>query len=76
MTKTSLSRTPRRIRRGTRRRARLAGAGIAAAALVSVLVPALGAGPAGAAGTSRPLPAIARSIPHQEGRHDNLSAFG
>ena len=33
--------------------------GIAAAALVSVLVPALGAGPAVAAGTSRPVPAIA-----------------
>ena len=45
MTKTSLSCTPKRIRLGTRRRARLIGAGVAAAALVSVLVPALGAAP-------------------------------
>ena len=59
MTKTSLSRAPGGIRRGTRRRARLAGAGVAVAALVSVLVPALGAGPAGAAGTSGAVPAIA-----------------
>ncbi len=58
MTKLSLLRAPRVIRRGTPRRARLAGAGIAAAALVSVLVPALGAGPAGAAATSGPVPAI------------------
>ena len=59
MTKTSLSRAPGGFRRGTRRRARLIGAGFAAAALVSVLVPALGAGPAGAAGTSGAVPAIA-----------------
>jgi pimeloyl-ACP methyl ester carboxylesterase len=59
MTKTSLSRAPGGFRRGTPRRARLAGAGVAVAALVSVLVPALGAAPAGAAGTSRPVPAIA-----------------
>jgi len=37
----------------------LIGAAVAAAALVSVLVPAFGAAPAGAAGTSRPGPAIA-----------------
>jgi len=59
MTKTSLSCTPGGFRRGTRRRARLIGAAVAAAALVSVLVPAFGAAPAGAAGTSRPGPAIA-----------------
>ena len=59
MTKTSLSRAPGGFRRGTRRRARLSGAGVAAAALVSVLVPALGAGPAGAAGTSAAVPPIA-----------------
>ncbi len=59
MTKTSLSCTPERIRLGTRRRARLIGAGVAAAALVSVLVPALGAGPAGAADTSGAVPPIA-----------------
>jgi pimeloyl-ACP methyl ester carboxylesterase len=58
-TNTSLSRTPERIRRGTRRRARLIGAGVAAAALVSVLVPVLGAGPAGAAGTPGAVPAVA-----------------
>jgi pimeloyl-ACP methyl ester carboxylesterase len=58
MTKTSRSCTPERIRGGTRRRARLIAA-VAAAALASVLVPALGAGPAGAAGTSRAVPAIA-----------------
>ena len=58
-TKTSLSRTSERIGRGTRRRARLIGAGVAAAALVSVLVPVLGAGPAGAAGTSGAVPAVA-----------------
>ena len=52
MTKTSLSCTLERIRRGARRRARLIGSGAAAAALVSVFVPALGAGPAGAADTS------------------------
>jgi pimeloyl-ACP methyl ester carboxylesterase len=58
MTKTSPSRTPGRIRLGTRRRARLIGAGVAAAALVTVLVPALGAGPAGAAGIPSPVPAV------------------
>jgi pimeloyl-ACP methyl ester carboxylesterase len=58
MTKTSLSWTAERVRRGTRRRARLIGAGVAAAALVSVLVPVLGAGPAGAAGTPAAVPAI------------------
>ena len=51
---TSLSCTPGGLRRGTWRRARLTGAGGAAAALVSLLVPALGAGPAGAAGISNP----------------------
>jgi pimeloyl-ACP methyl ester carboxylesterase len=59
MTKTSPSRTPERIRRGTRRRARLIGVGVAAAALVSVLVPALGAGPASAARTSGAVPPVA-----------------
>jgi pimeloyl-ACP methyl ester carboxylesterase len=59
MTKTSLSRIPGGFRRGTRRRARLIGAGVAAAALVSVLVPALGASPAGAAATSGAVPAVA-----------------
>ncbi len=44
--------------RGTRRRPGLMGAA-AVAALVFGLVPALGAGPAGAAGTSGPVPAIA-----------------
>jgi hypothetical protein len=58
-TKTSLSRAPGGFRCGTPRRARLAGAGVAAAALVSVLVPALGAVPAGAAGTSGAVPAVA-----------------
>ena len=57
--KTSPSRTLERITRRTRRRARLAGAGVAVAALVSALVPALGAGPAGAAGTSGAVPAVA-----------------
>lgn len=51
---TSLSCTPGGLRRGTWRRARLTAAGGAAAALVSLLVPALGAGPAGAAGISNP----------------------
>jgi pimeloyl-ACP methyl ester carboxylesterase len=37
----------------------LIGAGVAAAALVSVLVPVLGAGPAGAAGTSGAVPPVA-----------------
>jgi pimeloyl-ACP methyl ester carboxylesterase len=59
MTKASLSCTPERIRRGTRRRARLIGAAVAAAALASVLVPALGAAPAGAVGTSGAVPPIA-----------------
>ena len=58
-TRTSLSRTPGGLSRGTRRRARLISAGGAAAALVSLLVPALGAGPAGAAGISNPGHAIA-----------------
>ena len=58
MTMISRSDTPERIRRGTRRRARWTAAAVAAA-LVSVLVPALRAGPAGAAGTSNPVPAVA-----------------
>jgi pimeloyl-ACP methyl ester carboxylesterase len=58
MTKASLSRAPGGFRRGTRRRALWTGA-VAVAALVSVLVPALGAGPAGAAGTSGAVPVIA-----------------
>ena len=52
MTKFSLSCIPERIRSGTGHRARLVGAGVGAAALVSVLVPALGAAPAAAADTS------------------------
>ena len=59
MTKFSLSRAPGAIRRDTPRRARLGGAGIAVAALVSAVVPALGAAPAGAAGTPGAVPAIA-----------------
>jgi len=59
MTKISPSRTAGWIRRGTGRRGRLIGAGVAAAALVSVLVPALGAAPAGAAGSSGAVPPIA-----------------
>ena len=59
MTKTSRSCTPERTRRGTGRRARLIGAGVAAAALVSVLVPALGAARAGAADTSGAVPPVA-----------------
>ena len=60
MTKASLSGAPGGFRRGTPRRARLAGAVVVVvAALVSVLVPALGAGPAGAAGTSGAVPPIA-----------------
>jgi pimeloyl-ACP methyl ester carboxylesterase len=47
------------IRRGTPRRARLMGAAVAAAALVCVLVPGLGAGPAGAADTSSQVPTVA-----------------
>ena len=59
MTKTPRSRTPERVRPGTRRRARLIGAVVAAAALMSVLVPALGAASAGAADTSGAVPPVA-----------------
>ena len=59
MTNTPRSRTPERVRPGTRRRARLIGVVVAAAALVSVLVPALGAASAGAADTSGAVPPIA-----------------
>ena len=47
-----------RVRRGTPRRARLAGAAVAVAALASALVPALGGSPAGASGASGAVPAI------------------
>jgi pimeloyl-ACP methyl ester carboxylesterase len=59
MTKASPSRTPAGFGGGTRRPARLIGAGVAVAALVSVLVSAFGADPAGAAGTSSRVPAVA-----------------
>jgi pimeloyl-ACP methyl ester carboxylesterase len=58
-TKISLSCAPEGLGRGARHRVRLIGAGVAAAALVSVLVPALGAGPAGAAGTPGVVPPVA-----------------
>jgi hypothetical protein len=57
-TKTLLFCTPGWIRRGTGRRARLIGADVAGA-LVSVLLPALGAAPAGAADTSDAVSPIA-----------------
>ena len=47
------------LKRPNPRRARLIGAGVAVAALVSVLVPALGAGPAGAADTPGAVPPVA-----------------
>ncbi len=59
MMKTSRSCTPERTRLSTRRRARLAGAGVVVAALLSPVVAALGAGPAGAADTSGPVPSVA-----------------
>jgi pimeloyl-ACP methyl ester carboxylesterase len=59
MTRASVSCTAEGVMGGTRRRARLMGAGVAAAALVCVLVPGLGAGPAGAAGTLSRVPPVA-----------------
>ena len=59
MTKSSLPWSPGKTRRGTGRRARLIGGGAAAAALVSLLVPALGAARAGAADTSGTVPPVA-----------------
>jgi len=59
MMKSSRSCVPERIRRGTGRRARLIGAGVAAVALMSVLVPALGAARADAAEGSGAVPSVA-----------------
>jgi pimeloyl-ACP methyl ester carboxylesterase len=59
MMKTSRSCAPESIRRGTRRRARLVGAVVTALALVPVVVPALGAAPAGAADISGAVPPVA-----------------
>ncbi len=59
MTKTALSRSRGGFGRGAWHRARLTGASVGAVALVSGLVPALGAGPAGAAGISNAAQTVA-----------------